>query len=313
MPLDSITRLEAQATIPEDVANVIIQDLPRASVILGNPLVTRRVMSRKEHRMPILATLPNAYWVSGDDGTIDQTTQTWTNKTIEAEKLGVIVAIPRDVLSDSEYDLWAEVQPRISEAIGGAFDAAVLFGTNAPASFPDDLVADATSANQVVADGTGDDIAADINTAFGFVEEDGFPVNGIVSRQSLKARLRGLRTEDGALVFQPGGVGIQNASSDAPSVFGEPVIYSMNGAWDTSAALCVVGDWSQLYVGLRKDITAEVLTEATVGGVNLAETDQVGLKVTFRAGWQVANPPTRENDDDATRYPFAVVTPAASA
>jgi HK97 family phage major capsid protein len=312
MPLDSITRLEAQATIPEDVANVIIQDLPRASVILGNPLVTRRVMSRKEHRMPILSTLPNAYWVDGDDGEIDQTTQTWTNKTIEAEKLGVIVAIPKDVLSDSDYDLWAEIAPRVTEAIGGAFDGAVLFGTNAPAAFPTDLVSSAVAANQDVEDGTGDDIAADINTAFGFVEEDGFPVNGIVSRQSLKARLRGLRTEDGALVFQPGGVGIQNASSDAPSVFGEPVIYSMNGAWDTSAALCVVGDWSQLYVGIRKDITAEVLTEATVGGVNLAETDQVGLKVTFRGGWQVANPPTRENTDDDTRFPFAVVTPAGS-
>ena len=313
MPLDNITRLEAAATIPEDVASSIIQNLPASSVVLGNPLVSRRVMSRKVQRLPILSMLPSAYWVDpADTGTIEQTKQTWSNRFIEAEKLAVIVPIPKDVLADAEYDLWAEVQPRVSEAIGAAFDAAVLFGTDAPASFPDGIVTAATSAAHTVAEGDGEDFAADVNTAFGLVEADGFDVNGMVARLAVKAKLRGLRTQDGALVYQAGGVGIAGASSDAPTVFGEPVLYSANGAWDAEAAVAIAGRWSEVFVGIRQDMSAEVLREATVGGVNLAETDQVGLKVTFRGGWQIGNAPTRENPDDETRFPFAVITPAGS-
>jgi HK97 family phage major capsid protein len=308
MALDNITRLEAAATIPEDVATSIIQNLPATSVVLGNPLVTRRTMSQKTQRLPILSMLPSAYWVDpADNGAAEQTKQTWSNKFIEAEKLSVIVPIPKDVLADSSYDLWAEVQPRISEAIGAKFDAAVLFGTNAPASFPDGIVpgAIATGTHYVV-DGSGDDIAADLNAAFGLVEADGFDVNGIAARLTLKSRLRGLRTSTGELVYQPPTVGIAGASSEAPSVYGEPVFYSQNGSWEPTFT-AIVGRWNEVFVGIRQDMTAQVSTDATVGGVSLFETDQVALKVTFRAGWQIGNAPTRENENDATRFPFAII------
>ena len=38
----------------------------------------------------------------------------------------------------------------------------------------------------------------------------------------------------------------------------------------------------------------------------------VALRVFFRAGWQIANPVNRFNDNAATRYPFAVLEPAAA-
>ena len=308
MALSNITRSEAQATIPEDVAASIIQNLPASSVILGNPAVQRRTMSRKVQRLPILSMLPSAYWVSpADNGTLSQTKQAWADKFIEAEKLAAIVPIPKDVLADSDYDLWAEVQPRLSEAIGAAFDAAVLFGLNAPASFPDNIVASAgTIGTHYVVDGSGLDLAADINAAMGHVEADGFAVDGVVARLNVKSRLRGLRATTGELIYQPETVGLGDASSGAPTIFGEPITYSANGAWDPTFA-AIVGKWSELFVGIRKDMTFEVLTEATIGGINLAETDQVGLKVTFRGGWQIGNAPTRENPDDETRFPFAVV------
>lgn len=313
MSLDSILRNDAVALMPEDASAQIIQNLPATSAILGNPLVTRRTMSRKQQRLPILSMLPNAYFVDpADTGTISQTQQKWDSKFIEAEKIAVIVPIPRDVVADAAFDLFGEVGPRISEAIGAAFDAAVLFGVNAPASYPDHIVsgAEATGTHSVV-DGDGVDLADDVNSAFGLVEADGFAIDGVVARLNVKSRLRGLRTQDGALVYQPGTPGLAGAGSDAPTIYGEPIVYSSNGAWDADYT-AIVGKWSEIFVGVRQDMTMQILDQATVGGVNLAETDQLGLKVTFRAGWQIGNAPTRENPDDDTRYPFAVVQAAGS-
>lgn len=39
----------------------------------------------------------------------------------------------------------------------------------------------------------------------------------------------------------------------------------------------------------------------------------VALRVFFRAGWQIANPVNRVNSNNETRYPFAVLKPAAAA
>jgi HK97 family phage major capsid protein len=312
MTLNNIVRDDAAALIPEEVSDAILASVAETSAVLGNPLVNRVTMSRKQLRFPIAASLPTAYWVDGDDGVIDSAKMTWQNKFITAEKLAVVVPVPVDVLDDAEYDIWAQVSPKVANAISAKFDQAVLFGTDTP--FDDTIAGGIVAAGHTVTEGDSEpDIAADFNAAFGLVEADGFAVNGIVARPSVKAKLRGLRTEDGALVYQT--TGVRDASSDAPSVFGEPVIYATNGTFgsiDDNPGLAIVGDWSQVFVGVRKDITVSVLTEATVGGVNLAETDQVGLKVTFRGGFVVANPPTSENPDDETRYPFAGIVAAQS-
>lgn len=307
MALNPIARGDAAALIPEEVSRQIIEDMPRASVILQNPLVSRRTMSRKQLRMPILSFLPTAYWVDpSDTGTINQSQQKWANKYINAEKLAVIVPIPKDVLADQDYDLWGEVRPRITEACGAKFDSAVLFGDDAPDTFPECISDGCDRTDHEVKAGTGVDLGDDINLAFGKVEVDGIGISGAIARLVVKSRLRGLRATTKELIFESS---MQNGDP-VNSIHGEPLIFSQNGAWDPTEADVIVGDWSNIFVGLRQDFEWSMLTEATVGGVNLAETDQVGLKVTFRAGWQIGNPPTRENPDDTTRYPFAIVRPA---
>lgn len=308
--LTAIGRSDASALMPEDVSSQIIEDLPRASVILANPRVTHRTMSRATQRLPILSMLPVAYWVNpADTGTIAQTQQKWANKFITAEKLAVIVPIPKDVLDDTEYDLWGEVRPRVVESIGAAVDGAILFGTNAPASFPEDLSTGCDRTDNEVKTGTGVDFADDINLAMGKVEADGFDVNGHVAGLSVKAKLRGLRATTGELILQNEAVASVEGGTAPRSIWGEPADFAENGSFDTSKALTISGRWTEVFVAIRQDFEWTVLTEATVGGVNLAETDQIGLKVTYRMGWQIGNPPNRINSNDATRYPFAAVRP----
>ena len=69
-----------------------------------------------------------AYFVNGDSGQKKTTKQAWDKKFIIAEEIAVIVPIPESVLDDSDYDIWGEVKPRVTEAFGTKIDGAALFG-----------------------------------------------------------------------------------------------------------------------------------------------------------------------------------------
>lgn len=307
-----IDRSGASALMPEDVAAGIIQDVPKASAALS--LFRRTTMSRKQQRMPILNAFPEAYWVNGDTGRKQTTTQSWTNKYVEAEELAVIVPVPENVIFDTgdDYDIWGEVRPRILEAFGKKLDQAVFFGVDAPTSWPDSVSEACDTTDNEVKDGTGVDIADDVSAAFAKVEEDGFMVNGAVARIGVKHRLRNLRDVDGQPIF----VSSLRDDGRVNSLYGERLEFLQNGAWVPGDAEIIVGDFSQGVIAIRQDITYKVLTEATItdGAGNivyaLAEQDMVALRAVMRVGFQVLNPKTQENPDDDTRYPFAVLRPS---
>lgn len=325
-----IDRSGAQALMPEEVSREILQGMVQNSSIMQ--LATRAPnMSRAQRRLPVLSVLPEAYFVNGDTGLKNTSKQNWANKFLDAEELAVIVPIPEAVLDDADYDIWSEVRPRIEEAIGKVFDEAVLFGVNAPASWPDDVLTAATAASHAVdlstTEGAGGDIfdaVLGVGGTISLVEEDGFAVNGHVSALALRAKLRGLREKvwDGSTAV-PGGVPLFHRSSDRQDIQGgsryeldgEPIFFPRNGSMDASKALLFSGDWSQLVWAVRQDITYKILDQAVIqdsGGnivYNLAQQDMVALRAVFRVAWQVPNPINRVNTNAGTRYPFAVLVP----
>jgi len=308
-----ITRTDAGPLIPEDVAKEIIQGAVTSSVCLK---LLRRLpnMPRALQRMPVLNALPIAYFVSGDTGLKKTTEAAWGNKYLNAEEIACIVPIPESVLDDSAYDIWGEVKPRIVEAIGMMIDAAILFGTNAPVAWPTNIVAAATAAGNAVAlGGGGPDIADDLGGVGGVmatVENDGFDVSGFIAHRSIKARLRGLRTADGDLIFQP------SLTVGTPSsLYGQPIEYPDNGAWNLLQALVICGSFREAVYSIRQDLTYKILTEAVItdnaGAIvyNLPQQDMVALRTVMRLAWQVPNPINRMQPTEANRYPFAVLTP----
>jgi hypothetical protein len=86
----------------------------------------------------------------------------------------------------------------------------------------------------------------------------------------------------------------------------------MRGLWPANTRL-FVGDWSQFVLGVRKDVTFEMFREGVIqdntGAIvfNLLQQDMSAMRVTFRAGWQVANPINYEQSTEANRYPAAVL------
>jgi HK97 family phage major capsid protein len=271
-------------------------------------------MPRAQTRMPVLSALPLAYFVTGDTGLKQTTNVSWENKYIDAEELAVIVPIPESVLADTDYDIWGEVRPLVEQAIGATIDAAILLGTNAPASWPDDILTAATAAGNVVTAGALGDLYDDIMSPGGvisLVERDGFMPTGHAADIEMRALLRGLRDLQGQPIFTRS---MQDASRY--ELDGNPILFNENGAFTAAQALMFTGAWNQLVYQFRQEITYKMLDQAVIqdnnGTIvyNLAQQDMVAMRAVVRLGWQVPNPLNLRNQNAATRYPFAVYKPA---
>lgn len=306
-----ITRADALALLARQDINEIIKPETAQSVALA-AFRTQR-MSAGVARMPVLSTLPTGGWVTDAnstdaDGVKPTTKVTWTDKELIAEEIAVIVPIHENTLADSNFDIWGEVRPLVAQEFGRILDAAVIFGVNKPTTWLDPaLVPGAIAAGNEQVEGTGDgtdlDLAADFNEAFGFVEDDGFDVNSAFTGRFLRRSLRGLRDDTGQPIYLDGVRGDNNTAS----IYGQDLRYVNNLGWDRDAAVALVGDASKVVIGIREDYQVKLLTEATVGGINLAERDMVALRFKFRVAFATAYSTAAGAPTD---YPFAVITPA---
>jgi len=315
----------SDVVFPSDVSTEILQDVPRQSAVLS---LFRRLpnMSRQQHTVRVLDALPKAEFLNADNYDPEVTSdigmkplskQKWIGKIIHAEPLAVIVPIPEDVLADTDYDIWGEVRPRIAEAFGAAIDAAVLFGNGAPGVWPSSLTAQAIAAGNNIAFNptTGTDFAdiadyiAKPDGLMSLVEEDGYEVTGFASASRVRAKLRGLRDDNGQFIFQP-----SMREGEPNRIFGLPSYFANTDAWDNDTALMLAGKWSEAVYSIRSDISYKVLTEATLTNadgdtLNLAQQDAIALRAVMRLGWEVPNPVNRKNANRDTRFPFSVLQP----
>jgi HK97 family phage major capsid protein len=313
-----IDRTAAAPLIPEEVIREIQAGVTTSSAVLS---LARKLpnMARAQSRIPVMSALATAYFVTGDTGLKQTSKVEWANKYIDAEELAVIVPVPQAVLNDADYDIWNEVKPSITESIGKAVDAAVLYGTNIPASWTTDLgaaglVAGALAASHNVAlSGYTDMYEAvlgetDAGTSglFGMIEDEGYMVTGSIADLSMKRKLRNVRSEDGIPIFQ--------TSMQQPGQFildGAPIIFPTNGSV-SSTYLLISGMWNKLVYAIREDMTFAIATEASIHDAsgtlvyNLFQQDMVALRCIFRLGVALPHPVTRL--DAGTGFPFAYMT-----
>lgn len=305
-----IDRSGAESLIPTQESNEIIQGTIAQSAVLsrGRKLAN---MTSKQYKMPVLDMLPIAYFVNGDSGQKQTTKQAWDKKFITAEEIAVIVPIPEAVLDDSEYDIWAEVKPRVTEAFGRVIDGAILFGVNKPSTWRDGVVTTATKAGTVVTLGTTDSLYDKIMAEDGViakVENCGYFVNGHMADISMRAKLRGLKNTNGDPLFKQDLQGSTQYALD-----GSPMNFPNNGAFDKSKALMISGDFSQLAYAIRQDITFKLFTEGVVqntdGSIayNLMQNDMVALRAVMRLGWEIPNPINSVEKEKTKRCPFAIL------
>lgn len=297
------------AIVPDEISTEIIQLIPEASVV--GTRAKRVPMSKKKMKQSVLATLPDAYWVS--EGGLKSTSKTgWEDVSITAEELAVIVPIPDTLVDDADVPLWEQIKPLIGEAFGKKIDQAALFGVDKPASWGQDVFAGATAAKNNIAEGTGVDFAQDVALLGEKVSQAGFSVDGFASQPGLNWKLTGLRDTTGRPVYTPA------VSETSPSnLYGYPLNEVKNGAWDTSKASLLAADWTKFVYAVRQDLTYQVFDQGVISDstgkviYNLMQQDAKALRVVARIGFAVANPVTRVKAK-GSQYPAGFITPAVA-
>lgn len=303
----------SEASLPTSVISEVIQETPQSSAVLSR---ARKVnMSTAKTKQPVLATLPDAFWVDGDTG-LKQTSKTGFEELVmTAEELAVIVPIPDALISDTNLPLWDMIKPLLVEAIGKKIDEAVLFGVDKPNSWPDDLLKAAKAAGNTVTFGTGADIGVDVANLARKVSLGGFNVDGFISEPGLNWELIGQRNAQGQAIYGP-----SMAEGQPATLYGRPLNELINGTWPhlgeavKGQPKLFAADWSKIVVGIRQDITYDLFSEGVISDadgkvvLNLMQQDTKALRVVMRVGYQVANPLTRVQKTKTKRFPAGVLT-----
>ncbi len=322
-----ITEKDALPLIPVQTLNEIIDGVAEESVVLSQ-FARLPNMSSRTATMPVLDSLVDAQFVEGtvyDDLTYGADAEgtyaplegtgglkptgdaKWAKKQIVAEPIAIVLPISEEVLADADYDIWAELRPRIVEAFGKRIDEAIIWGQGRPASWETGIVPTALSRGNVVAEGTGADLGVDISNLMGKIEAQGFDPTGFIASVGMKPKLRNLRGTGGYPLFSGGSM------NDPDALYGHPIFYSKNASFDQTVASLIVGDMKQAKYSIRQDITFKLFTEGVVTNdygeivANLMQNDMVALRVVMRLGWVLPNPIHQLNPNRAG-YPFAVMT-----
>ena len=318
----NIERTDASPLINEEVIAEIIKEVPLQSSVLQ---LMRRLpnASKKQVRIPVLNALATAYFVAGEGGDNPgsitgqkKTTKIeWANKYVYIEEVAAIVPVAQQVLDDSDYDIWAEVKPSIVEAISAAIDAAVLFGTDKPGTWPTAIVTDAIAKSMSVT--ASADLYKDIYEANGMldkVRKMGYSPSGFLAGMGMESLLDGIKDTMGRPIFDN-----YKQEDNQCRLKGRPLITDPMGTMDDNAAvaLMIAGAWNKAIYCIRQDMTFDIATEAALFNAagelqySLFQQDMVALRCVMRLGWQIPNPINRIKKNAAAQYPFSVLVPAA--
>lgn len=305
--------------IPIKVAEEVIKDVEAASAVLQAADV--HTMAAYQERYRFQNSFPGAFWINGTtdflggsgDGSVDakdksfkQTTSFgWGYKDLHPEELAVMAAMPDNWQQDSDI-AWDEIRSAIRSAANKQIDRAILFGDSAfgslPSAFGTGLVAEAMAASNFTILGTGVDRADDYAAVGENLAEVGYDNAGYLVRAAEMWKIRRLRDDENRPLFNDLGLfDIALKSVD-------------NGSWDATEAIAIAGDWSQLKVGIRKDMTFDVSNEAPLfnpatGALVYAPFQQDGHLMRFfmRLGYVILDP--IKNLTGAREFPFWLLVP----
>ena len=299
-----ISRSEVATLIQEEYANTLLDYALQGSTALAAfPTVS---MGSKLTHLPVLATLPDAGWVSESatepEGVKPQSQVTWEDRTLVAEELAVIIPVHEDVLADCTVGALDQIAQLGGQAIGKKLDQAVFFGASKPASWVSPaLLPAAITAGQVAENVTGNANESDLVGATNKVAEAialaGWQPDTLVSSLAIRYQVANLRDSLGQLVFRD------------ESFNGFNTLFNRNGAWDPTSAAAIIVDSTRVRIGIRQDITVKFLDQATLStGLNLAERDMVALRLKARFAYVLGTAATPMGNN---KYPVGAVVPVS--
>ena len=264
--------------VPDEYANLLIEGIRDESAALslaGNVQTT----SAKTVNFPVLTDTPEAAFV-GEGEKKPTSGAGFSQFTIHAKKIAVIVPMTTELLDDAVIDPRVLIDAPVRRAFARLIDQHILgYAATGPVTTNfDTALCDTT---QTAYMGTeADALRLSISDAMGKVEGNGYNPDGLIlpsdGRQYLRDARKAVETTDVLYTGTDWAYGMQTGFSSNLQPMGSP----------STGPVGVVGDFSQLIVRMRQDITVSVSDQAvvTINGepVSLFEQNMVATRWELR-------------------------------
>jgi hypothetical protein len=287
--MSTSTETDWSGLLPSAVSARIIESAIQQSVVLR--LATRQPMPTGVEQVPVVSVAPQAGWVSAG-GRKPIARIVWSAETLKAEEIAAVCAIPDVYISDTagSWNPEESTENELAKAVGKALDAAVLWGTDAPPSFPQGGIV-----GMAGGPATGPDALSAISNAMGELEGEGIVPDGIAGGPSIGAALRAAYIAAAALPGQ----------APANEIWGVPV--AVAAPWPASPN-AIVGGWQYLTIGIREDVNFTVSREGVLlddqGNIVVSafQDDMTLVRVYARFGVAIARPLAADGSEPSTPF-----------
>lgn len=223
---------------------------------------------------------------TSENTAIADTKSTLDYVTLTASKVAAIVAMSNELDEDSIVDMGQYVNELLAESFAEEEDGQFYAGTGSPHT---GLFATShTYGNKVEVTGASAITYKNLVDCVYGVKSN--YLNGAIWRMHRTVYAEIAKILD----LQERPIVVNAGDPTKASLFGYPIklIESAPDATEDTAGmpLIILGAGNKSIIGSKRDLTVKILTEATVDGVNLAENDLVGVRVTKRDAFAVALP-----------------------
>lgn len=279
----TVLRTNAEGLIPVELSQEVIQGVVKGSQIMSLSRIEPMTTSKKT--ISVLEGV-QAFYVNENEP-IGNSDANFRQVTLETKKLAVIVPVSNELLNESVADVFAEIQTQAVEQFYRKFDTEAVTK----------LLAKINTSGKKIAEGAtaGQELYQDISDVMALIEANGYDANGFLTHFNMKNRIRKMKDNNGNSLYVP-----SVTQGVADTFYGQPIGYSFGV--DKATTELITGDFKYSIVGIKGDIQYKVLSEATVGGVNLATNDLVAIRLILPVAYEIAK-------DDA----FAALTPKVTA
>lgn len=262
--------------VPDEFEHTLVQALEGGNIIREHAHVF--TTSSGSHKIPVVTSKGAAAWVD-EEGAIPEDDDAFGQQLIGAHKVGTLIKVSEELLSDSAFDLESYFTSEFARRIGNKEEEAFFTGNGT--GKPRGILADAGGAQVGVTAASATAITADEVIDLFYSLEAPYRKNAIwVLNDSTVRAIRKLKDGNGQYLWQPA---LHEGTYD--TLLGKRIYTSPYVPEITAGAKSIVfGDFSFYWIGDRQGITFQRLNE------RFADYGQVGFLASKRLDGKLVLP-----------------------
>ena len=259
--------------VPDEYEHTLVMALEGSNVIRAHAHAF--TTSNGVHKIPVVASKGTASWID-EEGAYTESDDVFGQEQIDAHKLGTIIKVSEELITDSVFDLEQYFTAEFARRIGSKEEEAFLVGNGVKK--PTGLLNETGGAQLGVTAASATAITADELIDLYYSLKSPYRKNAIwiLNDSTIKA-IRKLKDGSGQYLWQPA-----IKDGEVNTILGKPYFTSSYAPGIGSAAKSILfGDLNFYWIGDRQGITFKRLNEkyADVGQIGFLASKRVDAKL----------------------------------